>query len=136
MGHGVRDPFGSEDLGRPTAATFCRAVLCKSHGPRGRTAKTETKRTIISRFSRLRQEADWWTCRDLATELLTLDLPPNERAEALFALGFAQEKLGNAQQAIVAYMQSLKVDAENAKAARRIARLESAAAWRLARSGE
>jgi hypothetical protein len=106
--HRVRDPFGWDDLGASPATNDLRAVSCKAHGPRRRVRKTEAKATIISRFAGLRQRAEWWTCRDLANELLTLDLPQNERAEALFALGYAQEKLGNERQAIIAYRESLK----------------------------
>jgi len=86
--------------------------------------RTDKKRTIIGRFSRLRDKEDWWTCRDLATELLMLDLPSKERAEALFALGYAQEKLGNEGRAIVAYRESLNANAEHSKSIRSLARLE------------
>jgi predicted TPR repeat methyltransferase len=82
----------------------------------------------MSRFRSLRAKQDWWTCRDLATELLMLDLPADERAEALFALGYAQEKLGNQREAIVAYRRSLRADAEHQKSARSLARLERCAA--------
>jgi tetratricopeptide (TPR) repeat protein len=88
----------------------------------------DPKRTIISRFGRLRAKQDWWSCRDLATELLMLDLPTDERAEALFALGYAQEKLGNEREAIVAYRRSLRADAEHQKSVRSLARLVRTAA--------
>jgi tetratricopeptide (TPR) repeat protein len=64
-------------------------------------------------------------CRDLATELLSLDLPSEDRAEALFALGYAQEKLGNRGQAIADYRQALSANADHGKSIRGLARLES-----------
>jgi hypothetical protein len=99
--------------------------MSKSHGPRKRPPRAEAKQVIIGRFSGLRERNDWWACRDLATELLTLDLSQIERAEALFALGYAQEKLGNKREAIVAYKHSLKIDVHNGKSVRGLARLES-----------
>jgi len=126
MGNSVRDPFGWEDLGGPIAGRVRTGRLCKANGPIKRAAKTDGRRTLISRFRRLREEADWWACRDLANELLMLDLPQHERSEALFALGYAQENLGNKHQAIVAYRKALNVEADHEKAARRLARLEKA----------
>ena len=120
----VHDPFGWEELGGPSAPRTNAEALRKSHGPRKRAVTADTKRTIIARFSRLRGKADWWMCRDLATELLALDLPSKDRAEALFALGYAQEKLGNQGQAIAAYRQSLSANADHDKSVRGLARLE------------
>lgn len=125
VGRGVRDPFGWADLGGQTTTGSRGDQLCRAHGPRKRAPGAEGKGVIIRRYSTLRKREDWWVCRDLVAELLTLDLPPIERAEALFALGYAQEKLDNRREAIVAYMQSLETDADNGKSVRGLARLES-----------
>jgi len=50
---------------------------------------------------------DWSSCRDIAHRLLTKDLSEDERSEALFALGFAQEKLENVEEAKHSYKAAL-----------------------------
>ena len=78
---------------------------------------------MISRYGRSRKNGDWWTCRDLATALLSLDQSGEEEAEAFFALGFAQEKLGNKREAELAYWKAIGVNVNHGKSQRSLARL-------------
>lgn len=83
-----------------------------------------------NRYRGHRAIGDWWECRDIATQLLQARLTDGERAEAFFALGHTQEKLGNLDDARSAYRTAIHVDCGHTKATRALERLEAAASPR------
>ena len=111
------DPFGYEEMGGP--ATKRSRDVERTRRNVGH-VQSEQKDVLRHRYRKQAKDGDWWTCRDLAHELLTYRLRADERAEALYALGFAQEKLENVGQAKRCYTQALKINPHHGKALRRL----------------
>jgi len=53
---------------------------------------------------------DWEGCRIVATQILRMDMPTGERADALFALGFAEERAGRVGRAKFSYEEAIRLD--------------------------
>lgn len=82
---------------------------------------------ITSALHRQYREAaragDWRRCFELAERLRGLERDDALAAEAVYAYGLALEMLGDAKRAAVQYQTALMLDRRNAKARRRLARL-------------
>ncbi len=114
------DPFGYEDMGGTGAKGPAGA---RRRRDRAGNAEDERNDALTRRYRKLAKDNDWWSCRDIAHELLTKRLRSDERGEALYALGFAQEMLGNLVQAKQCYHDALRTSPDHAKALRRLGRI-------------
>jgi predicted TPR repeat methyltransferase len=70
---------------------------------------------------------DWEGCRTVAIQLLRVDMPTGERATALFALGFAEERVGRIERAKFSYEEAIRLNPGHLQATRRLAWLRRAA---------
>ena len=116
------DPFGYEEMGGPATKRSRDVGRTRRNVDR---VENEQKDVLRRRYRKRAKDGDWWTCRDIAHELLTNRLRADERTEALYALGFAQEMLENGEEARQCYNHALQINPHHGKALRRLRRLST-----------
>jgi tetratricopeptide (TPR) repeat protein len=81
--------------------------------------------TLHRQYREAAQAGQWQRCLELAEQLRGLERDDALAAEAVYAYGLALEMLGDARRAAMQYQTALMLDRGNAKARRRLGRLEA-----------
>lgn len=79
--------------------------------------------TLQQQYRTAAWAGDWPTCRDVAAQMRGLERDNAAAAEAVYALGFALEMLGERAQAATQYETAIVIGRDHVKARRRLATL-------------
>jgi hypothetical protein len=130
LGSFLPSPNGTwtKDITIPKSGTLLNSA--RDHGRterRHRLSRRDSSRITTALHRQYRgaaQAGQWQRCLEVAERLRGLERDDALAAEAVYAYGLALEMLGDVRRAAMQYQTALMIDRRNAKARRRLARLE------------